>query len=77
MDRVQADVPTAGVSPSASTTEVVISLVGFTLLYGLLAVIELRLLIKIVSGGLPDVSPPTEDPDADEADDERQLAFAY
>ena len=68
---------TAGVSPSASAAEVVISLVGFTLLYGVLAVIDLGLMLKVIKGGLPDVTPPPVDPDADGSDSERQLAFAY
>ncbi|MDT3399058.1 cytochrome ubiquinol oxidase subunit I [Streptomyces sp. B1866] len=51
------------VSPGVSTAEVVTSMAVFTLLYGALAVIEVRLLAKYASAG-PDVTelPPAEDP---------------
>jgi len=68
----------AGVSPGVSATEVVISLVGFTLVYGLLAVIELRLLFTYIRAGLPELPPPAADGSEDHIDDqERLLAFAY
>ncbi len=44
---------TAGVSPGTSTAEVLISLVGFTVVYGGLAVVEIRLLAHRVGQGLP------------------------
>ena len=44
----------AGVSPSASSLEVGITLVGFTLLYGVLGLVELWLVARRVRGGLPD-----------------------
>jgi cytochrome d ubiquinol oxidase subunit I len=70
----------AGVSPNVGTGEVLTSLIGFTLVYGLLAVIEVRLLIRTIRAGLPELAPEDEDhggtgPGAD--DEERQLAFAY
>jgi len=66
----------AGVSPSTSTAEVATSLIGFTLVYALLAVIEVRLLIKTIKGGLPELPP--DEPDApDHEDADRPLAFAY
>ncbi|MCW2746956.1 MAG: cytochrome ubiquinol oxidase subunit [Nocardioidaceae bacterium] len=63
----------AGVSPGVSATEVAISLIGFTLLYGVLAVVEFKLLLKYIKAGLPDVdtSPRTDD------DTDAPLAFAY
>jgi cytochrome d ubiquinol oxidase subunit I len=65
----------AGVSPGVSTAEVLISLIGFTLVYGLLAVVEVRLLMSAIAAGLPQLpSPPDDDADDDE---QRQLAFAY
>ena len=64
----------AGVSPGVGTTEVLISLIGFTLLYGFLAVIEVRLLLKTINAGLPEIPPAATD-DHDES--ERPLAFAY
>jgi cytochrome d ubiquinol oxidase subunit I len=62
----------AGVSPSVSAGEVATSLTIFTLLYGALAVVEARLLLRYARAGLPDVSAPKPEPDA-----EPTLAFAY
>lgn len=61
----------AGVSPSVSATEVWISMIGFTLVYGLLAVVEVKLLLKYIKAGLPAVDEALSD------DNERPLAFAY
>ena len=66
----------AGVSPGVSATEVLISLIGFTLVYGFLAVIEVRLLLKTIGAGLPEL-PPAHEGDDDIDDEQRQLAFAY
>ncbi|MGD9999501.1 MAG: cytochrome ubiquinol oxidase subunit I [Ilumatobacteraceae bacterium] len=67
--------PTAsGVSPGVSTGEVLTSLIGFTLVYGLLAVIEVRLLVSTIRAGLPAAASPGPGGTDDE---ERQLAFAY
>lgn len=62
----------AGVSPGTSQAEVLTTLVGFTALYGVLAVIEMKLLLTYIRKGLPDADPPqaVDDPDA-------PLAFAY
>ncbi|WP_152365281.1 cytochrome ubiquinol oxidase subunit I [Microlunatus speluncae] len=62
----------AGVSPGTTVVEVAISLGTFTLIYGTLAVIEVRLLLKYIRAGLPDVTPP-EPKDGAEA----PLTFAY
>ena len=72
----------AGVSPGTTVAEVAFTLAGFTLIYGLLAVVEVRLLLKAIAAGLPDTPPPpdpgADDPTADDLDDdERELAFAY
>jgi len=65
--------PTAsGVSPGTTSTEVIISLAGFTLLYGVLAVVEVKLLLRTIRGGLPSTEPAEPDDDAD-----RPLSFAY
>ncbi|GAA4070081.1 cytochrome ubiquinol oxidase subunit I [Nonomuraea soli] len=57
-----------GVSPAVGSGTVLISLIGFTLLYGALAVVEVGLMIKYGKAG----PPPEEEPrDAD------KLAFAY
>jgi cytochrome d ubiquinol oxidase subunit I len=63
-----------GVSPSVGAGLVATSLITFTLLYAVLAVIEVRLLLKAIKAGLPDDPPPPSD-DVDDAD--RPLAFAY
>ncbi len=62
----------AGVSPGTTLAEVAISLGTFTLLYGALAVIEVRLLLKYIRAGLPDVTPPESKDGAD-----APLTFAY
>jgi cytochrome d ubiquinol oxidase subunit I len=66
----------AGVSPGVSATEVWISMIGFTLVYGALAVVEVKLLLKYIAAGLPTI--PSEPTDSDDSsDEERPLAFAY
>jgi cytochrome d ubiquinol oxidase subunit I len=64
-----------GVSPNVSVGEVATSLTVFTLIYGVLAVIEVRLLLTYARQGLPDVSPPSEE--ETESEEDRPLAFAY
>ncbi|GAA1419185.1 cytochrome ubiquinol oxidase subunit I [Catellatospora coxensis] len=60
-------------SPNVGAGELITSLAVFTLVYGVLAFIEVRLLLKYARAGLPDVTPP---PPA-ESDEDRPLAFAY
>ncbi|MCW2799217.1 MAG: cytochrome ubiquinol oxidase subunit [Aeromicrobium sp.] len=62
----------AGVSPGTTAAEVLTSLIGFTALYGVLAVVEVKLLLKYIQAGLPEVDTtvPSDDSDA-------PLAFAY
>ncbi len=65
--------PTAsGVSPTVGAGTVLTSLIGFTALYGVLAVVEFKLLLTTIRGPLPEAQPPqrVDDPDA-------PLAFAY
>ncbi len=65
-----------GVSPLLTTTEVWISMIGFTLVYAILAVIEVALLLKYIRKGAPEVV--VEDPYEDaKNDDNKQLYFAY
>ncbi|HEX7743819.1 MAG TPA: cytochrome ubiquinol oxidase subunit I [Micromonosporaceae bacterium] len=64
-----------GVSRSVSLTEVLTSFTAFTLVYATLAVIEVRLLIRYAKAGVPDLTPPSPEPDREDAD--RPLAFAY
>jgi cytochrome d ubiquinol oxidase subunit I len=62
-----------GVSPSVSAFDVWTSMILLTLLYAVLAVIEVKLLLTTIKAGLPEDAPPT-----DESDDiDRPLAFAY
>src|SRR5450631_143388 len=63
-----------GVSPSVSAVEVLTSLITFTLLYGVLAVIETRLLLKYIAAGAPDYEEPVDLADRDE---NAPLVFAY
>jgi cytochrome d ubiquinol oxidase subunit I len=62
------------VSPSVSTAEVLISLISLTLVYGVLAVIEVRLLLHFIAKGADQLPEPS---DHDPSDPDRPLAFAY
>ncbi|WP_329464092.1 cytochrome ubiquinol oxidase subunit I [Streptomyces sp. NBC_01431] len=69
------------VSPSVSQGEVLTSMIVFTLLYAVLAVIEVRLLVKYVKAGPPeltesDLNPPTKI-GGDDRDPDRPMAFSY
>jgi cytochrome d ubiquinol oxidase subunit I len=65
-----------GVSPLLTTTEVWISMIGFTLVYLILAIIEVALLLKYIKKGAPEVV--VEDPyEEAKKDDDKQLYFAY
>lgn len=64
----------AGVSPSVSVAEVITSLTVFTVLYGVLAVIELRLFTHTISEGLPDVDTGS---DSDDDVEEKPLSYAF
>ena len=64
------------VSPLVTASEVWITLIGFTLVYAVLAVIEVALLLKYIKAGAPEdvVHDPFDD--AKKSDDQ-QLYFAY
>jgi cytochrome d ubiquinol oxidase subunit I len=62
----------SGVSPGTTVGEVAASLTIFTLLYGVLAVIEVRLLLHYIQRGLPELEPPNDPDDVD-----APLAYAY
>lgn len=66
----------AGVSPGTTVTEVLISMGTFTALYGVLAVIEVRLMLRTIRAGLPAVTPATSGAGTDD-DVDAPLAFAY
>ena len=63
------------VSPTVSTGEVLTSLITLTLVYGLLAVVEVRLLLTYIAKGA-DPLPESSDDDGP-LDPDRPLAFAY
>jgi cytochrome d ubiquinol oxidase subunit I len=66
------------VSPGVSALEVWISLIGFTSLYAVLAVIEVGLLRRFVRKGAdPFVEPPSPSLKGSAEDDDRPLTFAY
>ncbi|MDR1432167.1 MAG: cytochrome ubiquinol oxidase subunit I, partial [Propionibacteriaceae bacterium] len=62
----------AAVSPGVTALELGITLVLYTLIYGVLAVVEVSLILKYVKLGLPQVSEPEI-----QTDDEAPLSFAY
>jgi cytochrome d ubiquinol oxidase subunit I len=64
----------SGISPSVSAGEVWTSLITFTLLYGVLAVVEVKLLLKYIAIGAPEFEEPVEPADRDE---NAPLVFAY
>ncbi len=69
------------VSPGVSTAEVITSMSVFTLLYAVLAVIEVKLLVKYVKAGPPelsesDLNPPTR-LGGDVRDADKPMAFSY
>lgn len=63
----------AGVSPTVTSLDVILSMTLFTVLYGVLAVIEVGLLLKTIQQGPPKV---TSD-DVVVVEDNRPLTFAY
>jgi cytochrome d ubiquinol oxidase subunit I len=63
-----------GVSPSVSAGEIWASVITFTLLYGVLAVIETKLLLKYIAAGAPTFEEPVDPADQDE---NAPLVFAY
>ncbi len=73
----------AGVSPLVSPLEVWISLIGFTVVYAVLAFIEVKLLLYYIRKGALERDELVEDPYADAVaaensdDDDRTLYFAY
>ncbi|MFE6520181.1 cytochrome ubiquinol oxidase subunit I [Streptomyces sp. NPDC057794] len=69
------------VSPGVSQAEVLTSMIVFTVLYAILAVIEVKLLVKYVKAGPPelteaDLNPPTKI-GGDLRDADKPMAFSY
>lgn len=67
----------ASVSPGVSLGQVAFSLAAFTLLYGVLAVIEVGLLFRYVAAGPGAALPYEPDPDPHDDADRRAPAFSY
>lgn len=63
-----------GVSPSVSAGEVVTSMAVYTLLYGVLAVVEIKLFLTYMRAGAPAFEEPI---DRAHQDEDAELAFAY
>lgn len=63
------------VSPATGLGEVATSLIVFTLLYGVLALIEVALLVRFARAGAPELSGPDDEGPGD--DDSESTAFAY
>jgi cytochrome d ubiquinol oxidase subunit I len=63
-----------GVSPSVSGGEVLTSMIVFTLLYGALAVVEIKLFLHYVRKGAEEFVEPIP---PDQTDDDAPLVFAY
>jgi len=70
-----------GISDQASATNILVSLIGFTLLYGVLAVAWYRLMhrytIEGVAASEKDPSPEARAARSDASDDDAPLSFAY
>ena len=71
----------AAVSPGVTAGEMIFSLVALGGVYLVLLVVELSLLVKYVRAGvvgaMPELAPPTDDPDDPESRRDDVLAFAY
>lgn len=67
----------SAVSPGVSATEMLISLITLTLVYGVLAVVEVRLLLTFIRKGAEPVTEDDLPKVRTDADDDRPLAFAY
>ena len=72
--RLRADDTANGVSPSVSMGEVITSMTVFTLLYGALAVVEIKLFLHYVRKGAEPFEEPQDPADRDE---DAPLVFAY
>ena len=65
----------AAVSRGVTANEMLTSVITLTAIYGVLAVVEIFLMVRYVRGGIAGVMPP-EPPDKKDSDDEA-LSFAY
>ena len=65
------------VSPGVSVTEALISVIALTALYGVLAVVEVRLLLHTIKGGAEEYVEPPDPSLRGPHDEDAPLAFAY
>jgi cytochrome d ubiquinol oxidase subunit I len=65
------------VSPGVGAGQMLTSLIVLTLLYGLLAVVEVRLLFTYIARGADELPEPPSPHDPDDAGADKPLAFAY
>ena len=65
------------VSPGVTVFEALLSLILLTLVYGVLAVIEVGLMLKYIRAGVPELTDADTTNVRPPADDDRPLAFAY
>jgi cytochrome bd ubiquinol oxidase subunit I len=68
---------TARAVSGLSVGEVLASLIGLTLVYAVLAAVEVFLIARYVRGGVDGVMPPERGPDSGSGSDSDTLAFAY
>ncbi len=65
------------VSPGVAPAEALVSLVALTALYGVLAVVEVRLMLTFIARGAEEIPAGGDTDDEDTGDEDRPLAFAY
>jgi cytochrome d ubiquinol oxidase subunit I len=65
------------VSPGVSAGQVLTSLIALTAVYGVLAVVEVFLLVRYARAGVAGVMPSPSDGDDKKKSDDDVLAFAY
>jgi cytochrome d ubiquinol oxidase subunit I len=66
-----------GVSPTVSAGTVLTSLIVFTVLYGVLAVVDGLLMYRYAKAGPPEPAPRESDTDSDPDSEDKSLVFAY
>ncbi|MEV0082377.1 cytochrome ubiquinol oxidase subunit I [Saccharopolyspora sp. NPDC050642] len=66
----------SAVSSGVSPGELLTSVIALTVLYGVLAIVEIFLIVRYVRGGFDGVMPP-KPPEGEEKSDDEALSFAY
>ena len=65
------------ISPTVSVTEALISLITLTLVYGVLAVVEIKLMLTYIARGADPIADEDLPPERPDNDADAPLAFAY